>query len=164
MRIAALLSSALFLGAAPSQATVNDVGLTMLISNTSQYGQMCGVVGCTPFTGQQVQRSQVLNLAHWGAPTSLFALAIALPGPCFQFPGIANSLMLDLGSMATLTVGVTGSPGIGASLCVQPSSRGPWSLPMPANAPVPITFRLQSLGISNSGTAAMTRALELTLN
>ncbi len=47
-----LLPVIVLASAAPAQATVTDVGLTLISSSvTPLYGQYCGTVGCTPFTG-----------------------------------------------------------------------------------------------------------------
>jgi hypothetical protein len=163
MRMLTCLLPIVLAAAAPSQITVTDVGLTLIGSSlTPLYGQYCGTVGCTPFTGRTLQLSQTLSLVHYAAPTSPFVIAIALPGPCIPFPGIANSVMLDLATVQTLSVGVTGSGGQ-ITGCPQLTSRGAYTMTMPPSAPVPITFRFQSLGVSGSGMPAFGPALELTL-
>ena len=148
---------------APAQATVTDVGLTLLGSSiTPLYGQYCGNVTCTPFTGRTVALSQTVSLVHYAAPSSPFVIAIGLPGPCIQFPGIANSVLLDLSTVQTLSIAVTSGAGQ-IPTCPQVTSRGAFTMTMPPTAPLPITFRFQSLGVSNNTMPAFSNALELTL-
>jgi hypothetical protein len=140
--------------------TVTDVGLIMATNNVGAvFGQACGAVSCTVFPGGTVGLGQTRGLTHFAAPNTPFILAIGLPGQCISFPGIANFLNMAI-PMETLTIGTTSSANP-TGACLQRAGR--YVLTLPPNAPTPITFRVQSLGMSNSGTAAFGPAIESTL-
>jgi hypothetical protein len=140
--------------------TVNDIGLVMSSSNAgSVFGQACGPVTCATFPAGTVGLGATRGLTHYGAPNSPYVLAIGLPGPCTPFPGIGNFLNLAI-PMQTLAIGVASAPNP-TSACLQGSGR--YVLNLPAAAPTPITFRVQSLGMSNSGAPAFGPAIEATL-
>ena len=147
-----------FAAALHSQTTaVNDVGLTIGDPNTSvSVGQACGPVACTPLLGGTMAGGSTRTVLHHAAPNSPFVLAIGLPGPCLQIPGLANSLLL-LPLPVTLTVGIVSSPSLTAN-CHQGTGR--FSLTLPAGAPSGVVFRLQSIGVSNSGAVAFGPAIE----
>jgi hypothetical protein len=147
--------------AAPALAQVNDVGLTMTgPTNTSVVGQACGPLACTLFNAGTLAPGAARTVTHHAALNSLYALAIGLPGPCLQFPGIANDVLLLLPPV-TLAVGVTASPGLSTSACRQGQAR--YQFIVPAGAPSGVVFRLQSLGVSNSGALAFGPAIEATV-
>src|SRR5262249_23626380 len=113
---------------------------------------------CSPFAVGNFPVGGTRVLMHHAAPGSPFVLAIGLPGPCLQFPGLANSLLLQL-LPETLTVGLVGPLSVTANC---PQGIGRFRLTIPAGTPSGVVFRLQSLGISNSGAAAFGPALEAT--
>jgi hypothetical protein len=153
-----LLVSCLLLAAAlPAQGTVN-VGLQM--AAPTLVGQECGALACAPFPGGTVGLSQQRVFLHWSVPNAPYLIAIALPGPCAQVPGIANSLLLDPASVALLSAGVTGPPSL-TGFCLQ--GQGRFTLNLPAAAPLPITFRVQSAGMTSNVMIGFGPAIELTL-
>ncbi|HLQ37327.1 MAG TPA: hypothetical protein VK348_05985 [Planctomycetota bacterium] len=158
MRFTALLAGAL--GAALHAQGVNDVGLTMNGASTGQiFGQSCGPVGCTPFTGGTIPFGASRQLTHWAVINTPYAIAIALPQPCWQFPGIANDILLAP-PIVTLAVGVVSQPALTAA-CRQAVARA--TLVLPPAGPSGIVVRLQSLGVSGSGAFAFGPAIEVTV-
>jgi hypothetical protein len=161
MRWSTLLLVASCCVACPAQVT--DVGLTLGLNaggiSGGLFGQACGLVTCGPLPGGTMAAGSSAAVAHHGAPNSPFALVIGLPGPCFQFPGIANDVMLSLPPV-TLAVGAT-SAAPSTSLCQQGQAR--FVLQLPPTAPSGVVFRLQSLGVSNSGALAFSPAIEVTV-
>ena len=147
--------------ALPSQATgVNDVGLTLSGGVlTVIYGQTCGPLACAPFPGGTIALGETRTVTHWAAPTTPYVLAIGFPGPCIQFPGVANSLLLGF-PIETLAIG-TVQLASSISACRQGAAR--YTLVMPPAGPTGIMFRLQSLGVGNSGALAFGPAIEVTL-
>ena len=147
--------------AAPALAQVNDVGLTMTgPTNTSLVGQACGPVTCTPFAAGALPPGAARTVTHHAAPNSLYALAIGLPGPCIQFPGITNDVQLLLPPV-TLAVGLTVASSPTTAACRQGQAR--YQFVLPTGAPSGVVFRLQSLGVSNSGALAFGPAIEATV-
>jgi hypothetical protein len=145
----------------PAAAQVTDVGLTMTgNSNTSLVGQACGATSCTPVAAGAIRPGDTRILTHHAAAGTPYALAIGLPGPCFSFPGIANDVLLQLPPV-TLAVGVTLPSGISTAVCRQTQAR--YQFVLPAGAPSGVVFRLQSLGVSNSGALAFSPAIEATV-
>jgi hypothetical protein len=145
----------------PALAQVTDVGLTLvgtLTGSTNMSGQICGTVTCGPLPGGTMAPGGGAVVFHHAAPDTPFALAIGLPGPCTQVPGIANDLML---SMPPVTVAVGIANGVGNPACQQGLMR--LLLILPGNAPSGVVFRLQSLGVSNSGAPAFRPAIEVTI-
>jgi hypothetical protein len=143
--------------ALPAQATVN-VGLQMVASGI--VGQQCGPLACAPFPGGTVALLQQRTFVHWSVPYTPYLIAIGLPGPCMQVPGIANSLLLAPASVVLLSVGATGGPPLNA-WCLQ--GQGRYTLTFPASAPLPITFRIQSVGMTTNAMVGLGPAIELTL-
>jgi hypothetical protein len=143
-------------------AQVTDVGLTVTAGggglSGATAGQECGLVTCGPLPGGTVSPNGGLAIVHHAAPNSPFVLAIGFPGPCFQFPGIANDFMMALPPV-TLAVGTTSA--VQPSPCQQGTA--PARLALPATAPSGLVFRLQSLGVSNSGALAFGPAIEATV-
>lgn len=159
-RHAISFSCCLALATAAAHAQATDVGLTMdggLL--TVLYGQICGPVACTPFVGGAVGAGQSRSLVHYGAPQSLYAIAIGLPMPCVAIPGIDNVALLN--NPVFLDAGVTSAPPFVPTPCQQgvPSA----GLTIPANAPLGFVFRVQSFGVSNSGQFALGPAIEATI-
>jgi hypothetical protein len=147
----------------PALAQVTDVGLTLGLNAAGttggQVGQACGIVTCGALPGGTMGPGRAASVLHHAAASTPFALAIGFPGPCFQFPGIANDVMLNLPPV-TLAVGVTTSAP-STSVCQQGVGR--YVLTLPATAPRGLVFRLQSLGVSGSGALAFGPAIEITV-
>lgn len=157
---AAVLASFLAVSIPAQTTTVTDVGLTMASGLlTVLWGQSCGPVTCTPMPGGSVGLGSTLNITHHAAMNSPFFIAIGLPGPCIPVSGFANSLLL--GQPAELLAAGSVTQGSAISACRQGQARH--TMQIPPTAPVPITFRLQSLGVSNSGQLAFSPAIETTL-
>jgi hypothetical protein len=157
-----LLKSGVFVcltfAALPAQG-VTDVGLTLDGGAlTVLYGQTCGAVACAPFPGATIGYGTTRTLTHYAALNSPFVLAMGLPGPCFQFPGIANSVLLGA-PIVTLAVGITNQPVLTAA-CRVAGVR--YQLAMPPAGPIGLVVRFQSLGVSNSGMPAFGPAIEVT--
>jgi hypothetical protein len=145
----------------PAAAQVTDVGLTMFgATNTSLAGQACGPVPCGPFAAGTMRPGETRTVVHHAAASTPYVLAIGFPGPCFPFPGIANDVQLALPPV-TLAVGATAAQGFSTAVCRQTQAR--YQLTLPAGAPSGIVFRLQSLGVSNSGALAFGPAIEATV-
>jgi hypothetical protein len=146
------LSTLLALLVAPyAAAQATDVGLTMdggLL--TVIYGQSCGPVPCTPFTAGPIGIGQPRNLIHFGAPQSLYAIAVGLPTPCVVIPGFDNALQLN--GPIILDSGITTSPPFVPLPCNQGIAN--FSLVLPPNAPIGLQFHIQSLGVSLGGAFA----------
>jgi hypothetical protein len=144
-----LLALPLATSLATAQAT--DVGLTMDGGMlTVLYGQICGPVPCTPFTAGPIGIGQPRNFMHYGAPQTLYAIAVGLPTPCVPIPGFDNAL--QLWDPIILDAGLTSAPPFVPTPCQQGVAG--YTLQLPANAPVGLTFHIQSLGVSNSGAFA----------
>jgi hypothetical protein len=157
MRLRSAFALCTLSAAVPAQ--VQDVGLTldggML---TVLYGQICGPVGCATFPGATIAFGETRTVAHYAALNSPFVLAIGLPTPCWQVPGIANDALLGA-PIITLAVGSASQP-ILTGACNQAGARV--RLSMPPAGPSGVTFVLQSLGVSNSGAIAFGPAIEVT--
>ena len=152
-------SLAVSLAAAGAAAQAQDVGLYLDGGVlTVLYGQECGPVGCTPFSGSGVAAGESRSLHHFSAPASLYVIAIGGPGPCVAVPGIDNVLLLD--SPLVLGFGLTSAPPFAPTQCQQGLAGE--TLTIPPSAPPGIVFRVQSLGISNSGAWAFGPAIEAT--
>lgn len=155
---ALLLGAALAAPAVPAAAQATDVGLTMTGGLlTVIYGQACGPVACTPFSGGAMAPGESRVIVHHAARNTPYVLAIGFAGPCTAFPGIENSLLLQL-LPATLSVGVASAPSL-TSVCPQAQAR--YQLNLPMTAPTGFSFRLQSLGVSNSGALAFGPAIDV---
>lgn len=161
--LAASLFVVLGLSSLPAQTSANDVGLTMDGGMLPViYGQACGAVTCTPFMAGAVNPGAVRTVTVWAPSVTPCILAIGLPGVCFPFPGIANSLMLN--GPVTLAVGVTVSPGPqGARPCVPGQGYYAFQLNVPLTAPTGWTFRLQALATTGTSGVAFTPALDVNL-
>jgi hypothetical protein len=146
------LASLFALALAPfAAAQATDVGLTMDGGMlTVIYGQSCGVVACTPMVAGPIGIGQPRNLVHFGAPQSLYAIAVGLPTPCVVIPGFDNALQLN--GPIILDSGITTSPPFVPLPCNQGIAN--YSLVLPPNAPIGLTFHIQSLGVSISGAFA----------
>ncbi|MBK8978306.1 MAG: hypothetical protein IPM29_20580 [Planctomycetes bacterium] len=145
--------------AAPAFAQAQDVGLTSdggLL--TVIYGQICGPVGCQPFPAGAVGANSTRNFVHYAAPRTPFAIVLGLPGACARVRGIDNVLLLAP-PLVTLGSGSTSAPPIVPTPCGQGLAHA--SLTIPAVAPVGLVFRVQSIGMSNSGAFAFGPALEI---
>jgi len=144
-----------------AKAQVDDIGLYLhggLL--TVLYGQECGPVGCQPFPGGPIAAGETRTLTHYSAPSSIFAIAVGLPGPCTPLPGIDNPLLL--GSIVFLDAGITSSPPFVALPCQQGIGQG--SLTIPPNTPAGLVIRMQSIGISPStGGLALGPTIEATI-
>jgi hypothetical protein len=134
---------------AAAQAT--DVGLTMDGGMlTVIYGQSCGPVPCTPFQAGPIGIGQPRNLIHYGAPQTLYAIAVGLPMPCVAIPGIDNALQLN--GPIILDSGITTSPPFVPLPCNQGVAN--YSLIVPPVAPIGLQFHIQSIGVSINGMLA----------
>lgn len=143
---------------APAVSQVQDVGLTVDPANT---GQMCGPVSCTPINAGAALRGSVRTFLHASAPITPFVLGIGLPGSCVAFPGIDNGLLLDPVTLQVVAAGVTSHEPTIATPCQQ--GLAVWVMSVPNSAPVGLQFRVQGLGVSNSGQVGFGPALELTI-
>lgn len=144
-----LLAFPLLASLATAQAT--DVGLTMDGGMlTVIYGQDCGPVPCTPFTAGPIGIGQPRNLVHYGAPQTLYAIAVGLPTPCVAIPGFDNALQLF--DPIIVDAGLTTSPPFVPLPC--PQGIANYQLVVPPIAPIGLVFHIQSLGVSNSGVFA----------
>jgi hypothetical protein len=131
---------------AAAQAT--DIGLTMDGGMlTVIYGQSCGPVPCTPFTAGPIGIGQPRNLIHFGAPQTLYAIAVGLPTPCIVIPGLDNALQLN--GPIILDSGITTSPPFVPLPCNQGIAN--YSLVVPPSAPIGLQVHIQSLGVSING-------------
>lgn len=142
---------------APATAQTQDVGLTMdggLL--TVIYGQDCGPVGCTPFVAGPVGVGTTRTVVHYGAPQSLYAVAIGTPGPCLPVPGFDNAVLLQ--SPIIFDWGLTSAPPFVPTPCQQ--GLAPASFTIPASVPPGLVFRIQSLGQSNGGAFAFGPTIE----
>lgn len=152
-----LCATTTFASRAAAQAT--DVGLTMDGGMlTVIYGQDCGPVSCTPFVGGNVGVGQSRSLVIYGAPASLYAVALGFPGACVQIPGIENSLLLS--NPIILNASITSAPPFVPTPCQQGVASE--SFTIPATAPTGIVFRVQVFGQSNSGAWALGPTIEAT--
>lgn len=159
MRMLCTLLAPLLVTTAAAQS-VNDVGLTMdggIL--TVIYGQICGPVSCAPFPAGAVHCNDRRTLTHYGAMNTPYVVAIGMPAACWQFPGIANQLLL-LPPVTPLAIGVCAQPSP-TSVCPQWFARIP--LVVPPTGPIGFAFRLQSLGVGNAGIPAFGPALDVTL-
>jgi hypothetical protein len=150
------LSSTLATAAA---AQTQDVGLYMdggLL--TVLYGQECGPVNCTPFVSGPVGAGETRSLTLFGAPVSFYAVALGFPGACLSIPAFDNVLLLD--SPLILGFGLTSTPPFVPTPCQQ--GLAVETLTIPVGTPPGIVFRVQSLGVSNSGVWAFGPAIEAT--
>lgn len=155
-----LLAGALLAGTATAQLSFNEIGLTMDGGVlTVLYGQICGPVTCQPFVGS-IGPGQTRNLTHYGQPVSLYIFALGLPGPCLAVPGWGNVLLLD-NPISILDFGVTTTPPFVPTGCNQ--GMGFTQLSIPLGAPLGFVFRLQSLGITNTGVLSFGPAIETTI-
>ena len=159
-----LLSLVAVLGLAfPSVAQtlpVLDVGLTVDAGPFPVIlGSQCGPVPCSPLQVGGAVRGQARTFLHASAPMTPFVLGIGLPGPCVSFQGIANGLLLDTATLQIVAVGLTSHEPTLAT----PGQQGlaVFVFPVPAGAPVGLTFRVQGLGQSNNGQIGFGPALEL---
>ena len=152
------LGCALLTGTTTAQAT--DIGLTMDGGVlTVIYGQDCGPVGCQIFPGGIVGAGESRTLVHYSNHSSLFAIAIGLPGPCTPLPGIENPLLLS--SPVILEFSITTTPPFVPLPCNGNQGVGQATLSIPPGAPPGFVFRLQSLGISpSSGNLALGPTIE----
>ena len=156
--LSCLLAGALLAGNATAQISFNEIGLTMDGGVlTVLYGQVCGPVTCQPFPGGTVGPGQTRNLTHYGQPVSLYIFALGLPGPCLAVPGFGNVLLLD-NPINILDFGVTTTPPFVPTGCNQ--GMGFTQLSIPLGAPLGFQFRLQSLGVTNSGALAFGPAID----
>lgn len=148
--IRCLLSLTLLLPLLPAQSgPVNDVGLTMDGGVlTVIYGQVCGPVTCQPLPGGTIAGGESRTLVHYSAPVSPYVIALGLPGNCAQIAGIANVLLLGP-PVLTVAVGLTSAPPFVPTPCDQ--GLAIHTLTVPRGAPSGVAFRVQSLGVSNSG-------------
>ena len=146
----------LALGLSPATAQEQDIGLTL-----DRLGQICGTVTCAPIPVGTIARGSTGTVFHYSAVVSPYVVAIGLPGPCVVIPGLGNSLLLG-SPIETLSVGTTSTPPFVPTPCQQGVAL--LQLPIPAAAPVGFLFRLQSAGVSNSGTIAFGPALEATIS
>lgn len=152
-----LASSFAALLSASAAAQAEDVGLYLDGGVlTVVYGQECGPVGCTPFTGGGVTGGETRNLFLYGAPQTLFAVAIGMPGACVALPGFDNALLLA--DPVVFAFGLTSAPPFVPLPCQQGIANASFTLPV--GVPAGITFRLQSLGQSNSGRFAFGPTVE----
>jgi hypothetical protein len=154
-----LLPCLLLAVAIPAQTATVNIGL-QAIGGTATIGQECGPLTCTPFQGGAIGLGQQRSLIHWSVPVAPYLIAMGLPAPCQTVPGIANSLLVDPASTVLLAAGVTTVPTI-TGFCLQ--GQGRYTLIMPASAPLPITFRLQSAGMTTNLMVGLGPAIELTL-
>ena len=156
-----LLAGSMAAGNATAQLSFNEIGLTMDGGVlTVIYGQVCGPVTCQPFPGGGIGPGQTRNLTHYGNPVSLYIFAIGLPGQCVAVPGWGNVLLLD-NPITILDFGVTTTPPFVPTGCNQ--GMGFTQLSIPVGAPLGFQFRLQSLGVSNTGVLAFGPAIEATI-
>jgi hypothetical protein len=155
------LASLLALTLAPfAAAQATDVGLTMDGGVlTVIYGQDCGPVPCTPFVAGPIGIGQPRNLIHYGAPQTLYAIAVGLPVPCVPIPGFDNAL--QLWDPIILDFGITTSPPFVPLPC--PQGIANFQLVVPPSAPLGLTFHIQSLGVSNSGAFAFGPTITTTI-
>ena len=152
-----LASSFAALLSAGAAAQAEDVGLYLDGGVlTVVYGQECGPVGCTPFAGGGVAGGESRNLFLYGAPQTLFAVAIGLPGPCVTLPGFDNALLLA--DPVVFAFGLTSAPPFVPTPCQQGIANA--TLVLPAGVPAGVTFRVQSLGQSSSGRFAFGLSVE----
>jgi hypothetical protein len=153
----AALAAALLLAPLPAQA-VNDVGLCIDVPTAVpvMLCHPCTPASCQSLGGPALFRGTVRSLRHLGAPSTPFAVAIGLQGPCLPITGIANALMLA--APVVLAVGVTSALPLIAT-CNQTQSQ---LIPVviPAMAPLGLGVRFQSLGMSSSGLLAFSPAIE----
>lgn len=155
------LLTSLCLSPALLVAQTQDVGLTMDGGvATVLYGQICGPVSCTPMPSGPVAVGTVRNLTHYGAPQTLYAIALGFPGPCVPVAGFDNALLLQ--GQAVIGWGLTSAPPFVGLPCQQ-GMANEW-LAIPATAPAGLTFRVQSFGESLSGVFAFGPAIEATTN
>ncbi|GAB4156069.1 MAG: hypothetical protein Fur0037_24370 [Planctomycetota bacterium] len=153
-----LLCSAL--SAAAVAQSENDVGLTMdggIL--TVIYGQNCGPLACTPFPAGGVTFLDRRTVIAYGAMQSPYMVALGLRGPCLQFPGVGNRLLLQLPA-APLFLGVCDRP-LMTGACRQYMGRN--SFVLPPSGPAGLAFRMQSVGVGNAGIPAFGPALDLVL-
>ncbi len=147
------------LAARPACAQAIEVGLTMGGGVLPViFGQDCGPVPCTPFVAGPVGVNQPRILTHYGAPQTLYVIGLGLPAPCAPIPGIDNALLL--GGPIVLDWGITTSPPFVPLPCALSQGVANFSLVLPPTVPIGITFRVQSLGVSNSGALAFGPAIE----
>jgi hypothetical protein len=153
-----LLALTLVTSLVAAQAT--EVGLTMDGGMlTVIYGQDCGPVTCAPFPAGPIGIGQPRTLVHYGAPQSLYAIAVGLPAPCVAIPGIDNAL--QLGGPIILDSGLTSAPPFVPTSCQQGVVL--YTLVVPAGAPIGLVFRIQSLGVSIGGVFAFGPTIETTI-
>lgn len=155
--LASFLSALLTVPARCQAPLAQDVGLYLdggLL--TVVYGQECGPVSCTPFQAGFVGGGETRTLFHFSAAVSLYAVAIGFPGACVTLPGFDNPLLLS--DPVILSWGLTSAPPFSPTQCDQGIANA--TLAMPVGTPAGITFRLQSLGQSNSGAFAFGPAIE----
>jgi hypothetical protein len=156
----AALSLATAVALAPVCAQTTEVGLTMdggLL--TVLYGQDCGPVTCAPFLAGPVGQGQTRSLTIYGAPQTLYVIAIGFPGTCTPVPGFDNVLLLA--NPVVLDFGVTSSPPFVPTPCQQGVVS--YGLTIPSPAPVGVVFRLQGLGVGLGGAFAFGPAIETSI-
>ena len=147
--------------ALPGRAQTTEIGLTMDGGMlTVIYGQSCGPVGCQPFFGGPVGALQPRTLVHYGAPQSIYLVVIGLPGGCLPIPGIDNPLLLT-DPVLVIGSGITSAPPFVPLPCNQGIAAE--TLLLPAGLPAGLAFRIQSLGVGNSGALGFSPAIEATV-
>ncbi len=153
-----LLACTLLASLGAQTGPYDDLGLTMDGGVlTVIYGQVCGPVACASLPAGTVSGGESRSLVVYGAPVTPFVVALGLPQPCAAIPGFGNGLLLGA-PVITLAVGTTSAPPFVPTPCNQGVAIV--SLPVPRGTPAGITFRVQSLGIGQSGLPGFGPTLE----